>query len=74
MSDSDTAESSTDQTSETQRKVVVSEYVSLDGVMEAPGGKNLNTVVGRSNSTVDPKATSSNSKKCLQATRFCWVE
>ncbi|WP_227357135.1 dihydrofolate reductase family protein [Haladaptatus salinisoli] len=38
MGDIGTAESSPDQTSETQRKVVVSEYVSLDGVMEAPGG------------------------------------
>lgn len=38
MSDIDAAENSTDQTSESQRKVVVSEFVSLDGVMEDPGG------------------------------------
>lgn len=38
MSDIDAAENSTDQTSEPQRKVVVSEFVSLDGVMEDPGG------------------------------------
>ncbi len=39
MSDIDTVESSTGKTSDTHRKVVVSEYVSLDGVMEAPGGE-----------------------------------
>jgi dihydrofolate reductase len=38
MNNSDTAESSPGETSDAQRKVVVSEYVSLDGVMEAPGG------------------------------------
>ncbi|GAA0254349.1 dihydrofolate reductase family protein [Haladaptatus pallidirubidus] len=38
MSHTDSAESSTGKTSDTHRKVVVSEYVSLDGVMEAPGG------------------------------------
>lgn len=38
MSNTDTAESSTGQTSATQRKVVVSEFVSLDGVIEDPGG------------------------------------
>ncbi|WP_227377444.1 dihydrofolate reductase family protein [Haladaptatus halobius] len=38
MSDIDTADNNPDQTSEMQRKVIVSEYVSVDGVMEAPGG------------------------------------
>ena len=36
--DTEKPERNIEQPSETQRKVVVSEYVSVDGVMEAPGG------------------------------------
>ena len=53
-------------------KIVVTEFVSLDGVMEAPGGgEDYEHRAGRSRSTAAPRATSSSSTRRWRPRRCC---
>ena len=55
------------------RRVIVSEFVSLDGVIEDPGGAGNSTEeAGPSSPTADPRVTSSRSTSWPPPTPSSW--
>src|SRR5438270_7431000 len=57
----------------TMRKIIVSEYVTLDGVMEDPGGAEGFKHGGWSFGFGGKNSSSINSRNSSPAMRFCWA-
>ena len=55
------------------RKLIVSEFLSLDGVMEDPGGADRFEHGGWTMSYWDEAMGNSNTRSCFRPTPLCWV-
>lgn len=56
------------------RNIIVSEYVTLDGVMEDPGGGEKTLHYGWSFDSGMRRQRSTSSINCLRLAHFCWAE